>query len=136
MTAFKKVKESICQKKKNRIPQPDPLVHSLRVKHMPQMMDIKHAERCRNMDCSGKTYMVYQTQIISLRYQKENKLPGLPWLIYPAEQQIKNLSSEMLVEFPIQQNPFYILISSNKQKRTTRNGEDIYSFNKCNLFLC
>ncbi|KAM7411867.1 hypothetical protein PAMA_021710 [Pampus argenteus] len=42
---------------KKRIPQPEPSVRRLGARHMPEMMDIKHAERCRNKGCNGKTYM-------------------------------------------------------------------------------
>uniref|UniRef100_A0A3B3BDF5 Si:ch211-255f4.7 n=1 Tax=Oryzias melastigma TaxID=30732 RepID=A0A3B3BDF5_ORYME len=34
-----------------------PSVRRLGARHMPEMMDIKHAERCRNMGCNGKTYI-------------------------------------------------------------------------------
>lgn len=40
---------------KTRIPQPEPSVRRLGARHMPEMMDIKHAERCRNKGCNGKT---------------------------------------------------------------------------------
>ncbi|KAJ0004186.1 hypothetical protein NQD34_010400 [Periophthalmus magnuspinnatus] len=33
---------------KTRIPQPEPSVRRLGARHMPEMLDIKHAERCRN----------------------------------------------------------------------------------------
>lgn len=42
---------------KMRIPQPEPSVRRLGARHMPEMMDIKHAERCRNKGCNGKTYI-------------------------------------------------------------------------------
>lgn len=42
---------------KTRIPQPEPSVRRLGARHMPEMMDIKHAERCRNKGCNGKTYI-------------------------------------------------------------------------------
>ncbi|XP_038132286.1 uncharacterized protein LOC119771273 isoform X2 [Cyprinodon tularosa] len=42
---------------KTRIPQPEPSVRRLGARHMPEMMDIKHVERCRNKGCKGKTYM-------------------------------------------------------------------------------
>ncbi|XP_043953092.1 piggyBac transposable element-derived protein 3-like isoform X3 [Gambusia affinis] len=42
---------------KTRIPQPEPSVRRLGARHMPEMVDIKHAERCRNKGCNGKTYM-------------------------------------------------------------------------------
>lgn len=42
---------------KMRIPQPEPSVRRLGAKHMPEMVDIKHAERCRNKGCRSKTYM-------------------------------------------------------------------------------
>ena len=42
---------------KIRIPQPEPSVRRLGATHMPEMMDVKHAERCRNRGCKGKTYM-------------------------------------------------------------------------------
>ncbi|KAL2096959.1 hypothetical protein ACEWY4_006166 [Coilia grayii] len=42
---------------KVRIPQPEPSVRKLGAVHMPEMMDIRHAERCRNKGCKGKTYM-------------------------------------------------------------------------------
>ncbi|XP_032366182.1 piggyBac transposable element-derived protein 3-like [Etheostoma spectabile] len=42
---------------KMRIPQPEPYVRRLGAMHMPEMMDIKHAERCRNKGCRSKTYM-------------------------------------------------------------------------------
>ncbi|KAK0131303.1 PiggyBac transposable element-derived protein 3 [Merluccius polli] len=42
---------------KMRIPQPEPSVRRLGATHMPEMMDIKHAERCRNKGCKSKTYM-------------------------------------------------------------------------------
>uniref|UniRef100_M4AIW5 Si:ch211-255f4.7 n=1 Tax=Xiphophorus maculatus TaxID=8083 RepID=M4AIW5_XIPMA len=34
-----------------------PSVRRLGARHMPEMVDIKHAERCRNKGCNGKTYM-------------------------------------------------------------------------------
>ncbi|XP_063742520.1 piggyBac transposable element-derived protein 3-like [Eleginops maclovinus] len=42
---------------KVRIQQPEPSVRKVGAVHMPEMMDIKHAERCRNKGCKGKTYM-------------------------------------------------------------------------------
>uniref|UniRef100_A0A3Q1C1W7 PiggyBac transposable element-derived protein domain-containing protein n=1 Tax=Amphiprion ocellaris TaxID=80972 RepID=A0A3Q1C1W7_AMPOC len=42
---------------KMRIPQPEPSVRKLGARDMPEMMDIKHAERCRNKGCNGKTYI-------------------------------------------------------------------------------
>ncbi|XP_041697944.2 piggyBac transposable element-derived protein 3-like [Coregonus clupeaformis] len=42
---------------KMRIPQPEPSVRRLGAMHMPEMMDTKHAERCRNKGCKSKTYM-------------------------------------------------------------------------------
>uniref|UniRef100_A0A087YB86 PiggyBac transposable element-derived protein domain-containing protein n=1 Tax=Poecilia formosa TaxID=48698 RepID=A0A087YB86_POEFO len=42
---------------KTRIPQPEPSVRRLGARHMPEMMGIKYAERCRNKGCSGKTYI-------------------------------------------------------------------------------
>ena len=42
---------------KIRIPQPEQSVRRLGATHMPEMMDGKHAERCRNRGCKGKTYM-------------------------------------------------------------------------------
>uniref|UniRef100_A0A3B3B5P4 Si:ch211-255f4.7 n=1 Tax=Oryzias melastigma TaxID=30732 RepID=A0A3B3B5P4_ORYME len=42
---------------KTRTPQPEPSVRRLGARHMPEMMDIKHAERCRNKGCNGKTYI-------------------------------------------------------------------------------
>uniref|UniRef100_A0A8C9YZR5 Si:ch211-255f4.7 n=1 Tax=Sander lucioperca TaxID=283035 RepID=A0A8C9YZR5_SANLU len=42
---------------KMRIPQPEPSVRRLGATHMPEMMDTKHAERCRNKGCKSKTYM-------------------------------------------------------------------------------
>ncbi|XP_035985603.1 piggyBac transposable element-derived protein 3-like [Fundulus heteroclitus] len=42
---------------KMRIPQPEPSVRRIGATHMPEMMDTKHAERCRNKGCKSKTYM-------------------------------------------------------------------------------
>ena len=41
------------------IPQPEPSVRRLGAIHMPEMVDIKHAERCRNKGCKSKMYMRY-----------------------------------------------------------------------------
>lgn len=32
-------------------------VHNLGARHMPEIVDIKHTERCRNKGCNGKTHM-------------------------------------------------------------------------------
>ncbi|CAJ1081222.1 piggyBac transposable element-derived protein 3-like isoform X2 [Xyrichtys novacula] len=42
---------------KTRLPQPEPSVRRLGSRHMPEMMDIKHAVRCRNKGCNGKTFI-------------------------------------------------------------------------------
>lgn len=42
---------------KKRIPQPEASVRTSGARHMPEMVDCKHAERCRNQGCKGKTYM-------------------------------------------------------------------------------
>ncbi|KAK1806165.1 hypothetical protein P4O66_000058 [Electrophorus voltai] len=42
---------------KKRIPQPEPYVRKYGAMHMPEMVDCKHAKRCRNMGCKNKTYM-------------------------------------------------------------------------------
>ncbi|KAI3376615.1 hypothetical protein L3Q82_017049, partial [Scortum barcoo] len=42
---------------KTRIPQPELSIRRLGARHMPEMMDIKHGERCRNKGCNGKTYI-------------------------------------------------------------------------------
>lgn len=42
---------------KMRIPQPKPSVRRLGATHMPEMVDINHAERCRNKGCKSKRYM-------------------------------------------------------------------------------
>ncbi|CAB1338832.1 unnamed protein product [Coregonus sp. 'balchen'] len=42
---------------KMRIPQPEPSVRRLGAMHMPEMIDTKHAERCRNKGCKSKTYI-------------------------------------------------------------------------------
>lgn len=39
-----------------RIPQPEPSVRRLGAMHMPEMVDINHAERCRNKGYKSKTY--------------------------------------------------------------------------------
>lgn len=42
---------------KTRIPQREPSVCRLGARHMPAMMNMKHAERCRNKGCNCKTYV-------------------------------------------------------------------------------
>ncbi|KAL6462745.1 hypothetical protein MHYP_G00291670 [Metynnis hypsauchen] len=42
---------------KMRIPQPESSVRKYGAMHMPEMVDCKHAERCRNKGCKSKTYM-------------------------------------------------------------------------------
>lgn len=42
---------------KKRIPQPEESLRKYGARHMPEMVDCNHAERCRNHGCKGKTYM-------------------------------------------------------------------------------
>ncbi|KAJ8410212.1 hypothetical protein AAFF_G00201930 [Aldrovandia affinis] len=42
---------------KMRVPQPEPSVRKYGARHMPEMVDCKHAERCRNQGCKGKPFM-------------------------------------------------------------------------------
>lgn len=42
---------------KKRIPQPDHTTRKFGALHLPEMLDIKHGERCRKMGCKGKTYV-------------------------------------------------------------------------------
>ncbi|CAG5993253.1 unnamed protein product [Menidia menidia] len=50
---------------KTRIPQPEPSVRRVGAIHMPEMMDIKHAERCRIKGCNDKTYMSLSPLVLS-----------------------------------------------------------------------
>ena len=40
-----------------RLPQPERSVRRRGAVHMPEMMDVKHAQRCRKKGCKSKTYM-------------------------------------------------------------------------------
>ncbi|XP_076605322.1 uncharacterized protein LOC143331991 isoform X2 [Chaetodon auriga] len=42
---------------KKRIPQPEAWLRKYGARHMAEMVDCNHAERCRNQGCKGKTYM-------------------------------------------------------------------------------
>uniref|UniRef100_A0A672MU32 Si:ch211-255f4.7 n=1 Tax=Sinocyclocheilus grahami TaxID=75366 RepID=A0A672MU32_SINGR len=56
-TKHEKSEEEYEPPTKMRIPQPEPSVRRLGATHMPEMVDINHAERCRNKGCKSKTYM-------------------------------------------------------------------------------